>query len=232
MRVVGDSCQPFSSPTAASPRLWALSSRAPSPLSCLWQPINFLLWELGVYNNSLDYRLDILCRGFFTGNPRLMRCLTLWINMFSIPPPPPPISAELMLAGQMEKKGKGCCCRVEQSVAPFPYPHTYPKGQQGSEFTYPGRGGRQQQEQKSPGESGKFSSRLGCCCLWGVGCFIASPWPLGPPWGEVLGLGIGIRVKEGVRVCLKLGLRLRLDLDLGTGRGLGLEIGLGCGQDS
>lgn len=45
--MVGDSCQPFSSPTAASPQLWALSSRGPSPLSCLWQPINFLLWKLG-----------------------------------------------------------------------------------------------------------------------------------------------------------------------------------------
>lgn len=45
--MVEDSCQALSSPTTASPQLWALSNRGPSPLSCLWQSINFLLWEPG-----------------------------------------------------------------------------------------------------------------------------------------------------------------------------------------
>ena len=59
------------------------------------------------------------------------------------------------------EKGKGIYHYwIEQLLAPLPYPHTYPKGQHGSEFTHPGRW-EAATTAKSPGERGKFSSRLG-----------------------------------------------------------------------
>lgn len=88
-------------------------------------------------------------------------CLLPRINKVCIPTPLLPMRAKLVLAWRMEEKGKGCHCRVEQLLSPIPYPHTCPKGQQGSEFTYPGRGGRQLPQQKSPREGEKLSSLLG-----------------------------------------------------------------------
>lgn len=72
-------------------------------------------------------------------------------------------------------KGERMLHRDEQLLTPFPYPHTHPKGQQGSEFTHPGRGGRQQEQHKSPGERGNSLVGWDQLLPLGVGSLIAPP---------------------------------------------------------
>lgn len=120
------------------------------------------------------------------------------INKISLPPPQLPIRAELVLACWMERQGKGCCCRVQLLLAPLPYPHTFPKGQRGSEFTHPGRGRRPQQQQNGLGEGGDSPVGWGQLLPWGKGGEVlpsssCSSGPPPPPRGRVLGLGTGMR---------------------------------------
>jgi hypothetical protein len=58
----------------------------------------------------------------------------------------------------MEKKGKGCHCRIEQVLALFAFQRK--SDQQGSYFTHPGIAERQQQQHRSLEERGVILKML------------------------------------------------------------------------